>query len=539
MLPTVRSVLELPELQCGRPVVRSGADELDRPIRWVHVLELADVVGHLRGGELVLTTGIALPDSPAELTRYVAALASVGVAGLVVELGRRYTELPVSLLDEARRHALPVVALHRQVAFVAITEAVHSLILDAQFEQLRSSEAAHRVFTELSLDGAPVEEILRQASTMVSAPVVLENLSHRVLVAEGAGESSEVLLRDWEGRSRRVRTARATTVDPAAGWAVTPVGARGETWGRLVMVSASEITDHQILTLERAAAAIALNRLAQRDLDSLDRHAHGRLIADILRPGHGQAPDLAARLEAVGLPTRGRAFTGVVVRDGTREVLRDVGQQRRDLERAEQVNAAVAAVGVSALVAVLGAGQIAVLLSLPAGADRGAVLAALAQRLHAELTRHGSARAIIGVGSPIDRLDDLRLTLIEARQVAEAAQSLEPAPYFELPDIHLDGLLLLLRDDPRLQAFVERELGALLRHDEEHGSDLLAVLRAYLDHGRNKTSAANAYHASRLTFYRRLDAIEQVLGVDLDSVPRCMSLHVALVALDNVRGDSA
>ncbi|MGH8828143.1 MAG: PucR family transcriptional regulator ligand-binding domain-containing protein, partial [Jiangellaceae bacterium] len=172
MLPTVRSVLDLPELQRGRPSVRSGADELDRRIRWVHVLELADVAGHLRGGELVLTTGIALPESPTEMRRYVDALVSIGVAGLVVELGRRYTELPASLLDEARRHALPVVALHRQVAFVAITEAVHSLILDAQFEQLRSSETAHRVFTQLSLDGASVEEILRQAATMAAAPVV-------------------------------------------------------------------------------------------------------------------------------------------------------------------------------------------------------------------------------------------------------------------------------------------------------------------------------------------------------------------------------
>ncbi|MGH8828499.1 MAG: PucR family transcriptional regulator, partial [Jiangellaceae bacterium] len=340
--------------------------------------------------------------------------------------------------------------------------------------------------------------------------------------------------------SRRVQADRSTTIDAATGWAVTPVGARGETWGRLVLVNAADVTDHQIVTLERAAAAIALNRLAQRDLETLDRQAHGRLISDILRHSHGSARDLGARLEAVGLPTRGRTFTGVVVRAGTGETLRDVGQQRRDLERAEQVNAAIIAMGVSALVAVLGTGQTAVLLSLPAKGDRSAVLAALAERLRSALTQNGSARPTIGVGSPVDRLDDLRLTVIEARQVTEAAQGLDSAElYLELPDIHLDGLVLLLRDDPRLQAFVERELGALLRHDEESGSDLVAVLRAYLDHGRNKTSAADAYHASRLTFYRRLDAIEQVLGVDLDSVPRCMSLYVALLGLDTVRGNSA
>jgi hypothetical protein len=34
-------------------------------VRWVHVSELADIATLLRGGELVLTTGIALPSAAA------------------------------------------------------------------------------------------------------------------------------------------------------------------------------------------------------------------------------------------------------------------------------------------------------------------------------------------------------------------------------------------------------------------------------------------------------------------------------------------
>jgi len=33
-------------------------------VRWVHVLELADAAHLLQGGELVLTTGVALPANP-------------------------------------------------------------------------------------------------------------------------------------------------------------------------------------------------------------------------------------------------------------------------------------------------------------------------------------------------------------------------------------------------------------------------------------------------------------------------------------------
>ena len=51
----------------------------------------------------MLSTGIALPESAAGLAAYVDALAEVGVAGLAVELGRRYAAaLPAALVAAAR-----------------------------------------------------------------------------------------------------------------------------------------------------------------------------------------------------------------------------------------------------------------------------------------------------------------------------------------------------------------------------------------------------------------------------------------------------
>jgi len=83
---------------------------------------------------------------------------------------------------------------------------------------------------------------------------------------------------------------------------------------------------------------------------------------------------------------------------------------------------------------------------------------------------------------------------------------------------------------------VERELGALLAYEAGHPREqLLATLRAYLDQGRNKSAAAAAMHLSRPAFYDRLTRLGRILDVDLDSVQTCLSLHVALLALDAVR----
>jgi purine catabolism regulator len=107
---------------------------------------------------------------------------------------------------------------------------------------------------------------------------------------------------------------------------------------------------------------------------------------------------------------------------------------------------------------------------------------------------------------------------------------------FRLPHVGVVGLLQLLREEPRLQLFVERELGALLAHDAANPRDqLLGSLRAYLDTGRNKSAGAAAAHLSRPAFYERLSRIGRILGADLDSVETCLSLHVALLALDAIR----
>ncbi|WP_238454026.1 helix-turn-helix domain-containing protein, partial [Micromonospora sp. ATA51] len=79
-------------------------------------------------------------------------------------------------------------------------------------------------------------------------------------------------------------------------------------------------------------------------------------------------------------------------------------------------------------------------------------------------------------------------------------------------------------------------LGALLAYDARHPREqLLGTLRAYLEQGRNKSAAAAAAHLSRPAFYERLARIGRILDVDLDSVEACLSLHVALLALDAVR----
>ena len=101
-------------------------------------------------------------------------------------------------------------------------------------------------------------------------------------------------------------------------------------------------------------------------------------------------------------------------------------------------------------------------------------------------------------------------------------------PFVRLAELGLAGLAYQLRDDPRVLAFAEHEIGPLLLHDAAHGAGLADVLAAYLDSGGNKAATAVRCGIARPTLYERLHQIEDVLGVRLDDGARRTSLHAAL-----------
>src|SRR5207249_407975 len=89
-------------------------------------------------------------------------------------------------------------------------------------------------------------------------------------------------------------------------------------------------------------------------------------------------------------------------------------------------------------------------------------------------------------------------------------------PFHVSADIGLPELLYSLRDDVRVQKYVEQQLGRLVHYDARHGSDLLTILREYLVAAGNKSIAAKQVSLSRQAFYQRLRTIERLLGTDLE-----------------------
>ncbi|MER7406364.1 PucR family transcriptional regulator ligand-binding domain-containing protein [Streptomyces sp. NPDC000070] len=525
--PTVADVLALPVLAAGQPQVVTGLAQLDRPVRWVHITELTDPASFLKGGELVLTTGMPLPEDAAGVRRYVDELTDVGAAALVIELVRRYHRPPDTLVQACRARGLPLVTLARDVNFLEVTQVVHALILGNQADAMRRTQRIHEAFTALTLRGAGPEDVVRAAAEMSGRTVVLENRVHQALICEPSGSTVGEALTDWEQRSRATGPGDHTEVGGPEGWLTAPVSYQGERWGRLAMLRAPDdgpgFGPEHVTVLERTAMALTVARLIHAT--PWEHTAHRNALRELAEQRHHSPADTRARCAALGLPTEDSRFLALLV---------DLGQGAAGTEPESRLHRELRAAGVPALVGELSPGRLGVLLALRAAQPWRPV----AERL--SRTALGlSPEALVSVGSEAADLGDIARSFREAARVIEATPPGQPLPpdrsFHELPDIDLRRLLYALREDTRIQDYTERRLGRLIDHDTRHGTDLLTTLGHYLDAAGNKTTAARRGGLSRETMYQRLRTIERLLDTDLESGERRTELHVALTALRVLR----
>jgi purine catabolism regulator len=114
----------------------SGEEAAQAHVRWVHSTELPDPTPWLKGGELLLTTGIQLT-GPKLQRELIERLADHEIAGLGFGTGFGHRRLPAALVAAARKREFPLFEVPYELPFIAITERAFAQLLDERYEMLQ------------------------------------------------------------------------------------------------------------------------------------------------------------------------------------------------------------------------------------------------------------------------------------------------------------------------------------------------------------------------------------------------------------------
>jgi purine catabolism regulator len=590
MALTVRELAQLPEL--GVHLIAGAAPGAPDPITWVHVSELDDPTPFLSGGELLLTTGLFVRDG-LDLAGYVGKLRDAGVRGLGFGVGLSFAEIPDELVRAADALGLPLLRVPRRTPFIALSRAVSSALAADEYAAVARTFTAQQELTRAALSLQSPARLIRLLARKIDGWAVL--LDERGAALATSSERAAAVVPVVAVEVARLRDHRGSIgagfeidVDGRTDTvSLQPVGAGTRRRGFLAVGRPGPLPSADrhlvnaavmLLTLgfeQDATRPDALAEVRSVALDlALDGHLDlARTLAD--RVGATWPPDPLVVLVAPARPAppsradhplpradhplpradqlRRRGSTSIDW-DGW-----DGSQRLHPRGRSARVGGAVsgaawttdrdgdlivltAADGAEAAAAELAAELAAALPAssaspTPASPTLASLTPAspISATAAAPPTGPPAGPADLAAGArPVGRsaptpATGLPAALTQARQAAAAAaaRGLPTLGFDAIATTGIEGLW----DPRRAAAFAASLLAPLVEHDRTGRGELVASLRAWLEHHGQWDPAAAALGVHRHTLRRRMTLAGQLLGRDLDSPTVRSELWLALQLL--------
>ncbi len=507
---SVRDIVSIP----GMPLkLLAGEDAVARPVRWVHSSELEDPTAWLKGGELILTTGMGVGDTAAKQRAYVKRLVDAGVAGLGFGLGFGHDKTPKSMITEASKHGFPLFEVPYPVPFIAITEAVFTRLVAEQYETLQRAVDAEHVLTRAVLDGAGLVGIAASLASVVKGWALLLDL-HGIALAATDGEASARQERIWD----EIRTSRPeaanfslTMLDEGHHVWVQPVGAQGRVEAFLAVGTPEQPTQLDRIVAGHALSLFAIELAKSRAVAEAERRLQGDFFDELAR-GELAPADAVRELSRFGFA---RDTQLQVV--GIEPIGAELDPERLVLAATDHCSRLDAGFLVSAH-----ANGISVLLPADAELDLADLTKALGHRVGVDL------RA--GAGGPAGAADVGR-SLRESRYALQVCR-LEGWSQAGFEQLGTYRLLLSMTEPDALRAFADALLAPLDTYDSDHNGELLMSLQAFLQHNARWETAAAQLYVHRHTLRYRMRKVEELTGRDLSNSFDRMEFWLALRARD-------
>lgn len=502
---TIGDLLKTPGL-----AVRLVAGErgLGCAIRWVHVSELEDPTPWLKGGEVLLTTGMGVGTTAARQRSYLERLRKAGLAGLGFGTGFSFKSVPKALREAADRSAFPVFEVPYAVPFIAITEAVSTRLLAEQVDLLSRSLEAEHSLTRAVLDGLGIEGVVAALTRATRGWTLLVDLHGSVLAATPASARGKSGLVASELRSPRADGGRfsLSVVQGGEHVSIQPVSSQGRVEAFLAVGKKEPLTQLDRIVSNHALALLSLELAKVRAVSEAERRLKGDLLDQMLR--EALAPGEARlALERLGFDLS-RPLAAVVF--GGTEPPQTLALACEDaLSRMDgPFLASPHDDGVLAVLQPEGPGFLTDLRKAVASRSAGSVLA--------------GAGSLVPFESLLQGVREARYALALCRSDGRAQA--------EFADLGTYQLLLSLQDPEALRTFADSVLAPLDGYDGAHGGDLVVSLRAFLERNARWEAAAKDLYVHRHTLRYRMRKVEELTGRRLASARDRMEFFLALRA---------
>jgi PucR family transcriptional regulator, purine catabolism regulatory protein len=467
------------------------ASNHDRLLRGVHVSDLDHPAQYAFPGELLLTNGLWLTTTdPRDWVREARAAGVVAIGYGVGEMG---AVTPPAVVDACREADLPLVEVPADLPFSAIGECV--------MERNRASDATVRL--QLMRLRRLLQELARGEGYGAVGELLCRETRLQVwLVGPGGHSLTGDTPPDAEAARVAARAARRGDLPCAVAPGLSAFGVADALSSTAVIVGSplAEVSDDARLVLEQASAYLVLEDARRREHENVRSELVEELLTE-LWDGELGMRSLGARLEALDIAPD-QPITAVISSNSTRDVTYAAMACRAHCVGAAHRGARVL---------------------LIQSADE-----AIVDEI-ADLIRDGGADPVVGTGRSPTGAGGLRRALAEAMSAHQLALARPDGErVVRRLEVGAHRQLLDFLEPHVLRAFRDTVLGPVECWDEEHNSELVRTLAAFLDNDGHWRRTATQLHIHHNTLHYRLQRVSRLTGRPIDAVTSRVDLALAL-----------
>jgi purine catabolism regulator len=257
----IRELLALEYFEGFR--VLAGAQNLDREVQGVTVLDAPDSFRWTRGKELILSSGYVLQQDPDCVARWQQEGYLTQMACLVIKAGRYLTPVPPELIRIFEENGIPLLEAPFSVAYMDLMHQVNVAIMNKTTKRFRISDSGSFALGETSYKERKIRRILQAVEVEMNFPALLWDLTEnrafasssnfqRVVEAHGLGGTDF-----WEPRQPctrhtlcdslhmvRYRLQEDAESQPRFSWITVPIVFEGTPRAYFVVMESRGLIDY-------------------------------------------------------------------------------------------------------------------------------------------------------------------------------------------------------------------------------------------------------------------------------------------------------
>lgn len=491
----------------------AGANGQQNIIKWVHIVENMDTAKLLKGNELILTTGIHLKNNDDTFKQFIHQLIASKAAGLCIELGSSIQDIPEFAQQLATDYQFPLIIFQEEVAFVEITQDIHSNLINQQYGMVKNLEEYAQQINKYTLTASSYEQILMHLYKHLGLQVIFTfNGQKSIFIPNIHQDKYEMMQQQSTPEYKEKHLIRCD------------VNILNQYYGEVSLYSPQRvINEYDALILDRTV--IALSQYLLRDLYIEEKKGlENREILESWLNGVPNSEELSHFIQEHHTNTTTNHWIVMIhqiqksknsdltyYKLFTRNMFEKFGFFPFILKKNHQL--------------------IFILANLREQETYKQRIKQVIEQIHDNNKKYAKLKISLAVGKYVTNLQDVKNSFSTAKDTLQIRWKSQDLSYF-YEDLHLHHLIFQLQKNPEIMEMVSDYINPLIEYDQKHNSNLVETLKVYLQTNGLKKETSERLFIVRQTLYHRLEKIEQLLGHDFMKPEKRLALELMLVAAE-------